>query len=126
MSLLSTRFAAACVAAGAALTLFVSAGAAEARPSGFYVSLQPGSNIRSAPNTQGSALGNTGPTVDRYYQNGVCYVRGETVTAGGYTTNVWYYGDVFDGMSSTRYSPAYVWGGNVNIGEDPSDSVGLC
>ena len=128
MSLLSTRSAAG-LAGGAALALLASAGVAVASPYGlygFYVSLQPGSNIRSMPNTHSTILGNTGPTPNRYYQNGVCYVRGETVTVGGYTTNVWYHGDVFDGMSSVQHPSAYVWGGNVNVGQDPSDSVDHC
>ncbi|MFD7303077.1 MULTISPECIES: hypothetical protein [Streptomyces] len=126
MSLLSTRVTAAGVAAGAALSLFASAGTAEARPDGFYVSLQPNSNVRSAANTQSRIAVNTGPTVDRYYMDGICYVYGQTVTAGGYTTSVWYYGNVFDGMGSAQYAGVYVWGGNVNIGADPSDSVDPC
>lgn len=126
ISLRSTRVAAAGLAAGTALTLFTSAGAAEARPDGFYVSLQPNSNVRTAATTQSTVRVNTGPTPDRYYMNGVCYVYGQTVTAGGYTTAVWYYGDVFDGMGSAQYAHVYVWGGNVNIGADPSDSVDPC
>ncbi|MFI9152557.1 hypothetical protein [Streptomyces sp. NPDC053367] len=125
MSLLSTRVAAAGIAAGAAFALFASAGAAEARPDGFYVSLQPNSNVRTAPTTQSQIRVNTGPTVDRYYIEGLCYVYGETVTAGGYTTAVWYKGHVFDSLGP-QYSNSYVWGGNVNVGADPSDSVDPC
>jgi hypothetical protein len=125
MSLLSTRVAAAGTAAGAALTLFASAGAAEARPDAFYVSLQPYSNVRTAPNTQSQVRVNTGPTVGRYEIYGICYVYGETVTADGYTTAVWYAGNIYD-REGAQYNGYYVWGGNVNVGADPAPSVDPC
>jgi hypothetical protein len=126
MSQRSTRLAAAGLAAGAALTLFASSGTAHAGASGFYVSLQAHSNVRTAPNTQNVPTVNTGPTADRYYIDGVCYSHGQRVTAGGYTTDVWYKGTVFDGATPNQYYNAWVWGGNVNVGKDPSDSVDPC
>ncbi|MFG2133550.1 hypothetical protein ACGFNV_38120 [Streptomyces sp. NPDC048751] len=127
MSPRRTRLAAAGLAAGAALSLFASTGTAQAGISGFYVSLQTNSNIRSAPNTQNAPILNTGSIKDRYYLDGVCYVHGQPVTAGGYTTDVWYYGTVFDGVDVFKtYRNVWAWGGNVNIGKDPSDSVDEC
>ncbi|MCL7427157.1 hypothetical protein [Streptomyces sp. YS415] len=125
MSLLSTRVAAVGIAAGAAFTLLASATAAEARPDAFHVSLQPNSNVRTAPNTQSQVRVNTGPTVDRFEMYGICYVYGETVTAGGYTTAVWYAGNIYDSQGG-QYNGYYVWGGNVNVGTDPADSVDPC
>ncbi|MEV7283452.1 hypothetical protein AB0O01_02585 [Streptomyces sp. NPDC093252] len=115
------------LAVGAA-ALTALAATAHAGVAGFYVSLQTHSNLRTAPNTQNTPVLNTGPTTDRYYLDGVCYVRGQRVTAGGYTTDVWYRGTVHDSVigSGGPYRDVYVWGGNVNIGQDPSDSVGVC
>ncbi|MFG3659777.1 hypothetical protein [Streptomyces sp. NPDC047706] len=72
----STRLAVAGLAAGAALVLSASAGAAHAGAAGFYVSLQTHSNVRTAPGTQNGPLLNTVHTRDRYYMDGVCYVHG--------------------------------------------------
>ncbi|MFF3334057.1 hypothetical protein ACFYWX_31650 [Streptomyces sp. NPDC002888] len=122
-----TRLAAASLAAGAALSLFAATGTAQAGASGFYVSLQTNSNVRTAPHTQNVPVVNTGSTRDRYYLDGVCYVHGQRVTAGGYTTDVWYYGTVHDGADPFKtYRNVWAWGGNVNIGQDPSDSVDVC
>ncbi|MFF8847843.1 hypothetical protein ACF08N_34895 [Streptomyces sp. NPDC015127] len=123
----STRFTAAGLAAGAALALLGGTGTAHAGASGFYVSLQTNSNVREAATSASRLLLNTGTVKDRYYMDGVCYVRGQYVTIGGYGTDVWYKGHVHDGhvVEPTRNN-VYVWGGNVNIGQDPSDSVDHC
>ncbi|MFD7436430.1 hypothetical protein [Streptomyces sp. NPDC059861] len=128
MSQRSTRLAAAGLAAGAALTLFAATGTAHAGAAGFYVSLQTNSNVRSAPGTQNVPLLNTGSTRDRYYMDGVCYVHGQPVTAGGYHTDVWYRGTVHDSVDLSKgpYRNVWAWGGNVNVGKDPADSVGVC
>ncbi|MET8825598.1 hypothetical protein ABZX40_31610 [Streptomyces sp. NPDC004610] len=117
------------VGAAAVTALAVTtSGTAHAGAAGFYVSLRTHSNVRTAPNTQNTPVLNTGPTTDRYHLDGVCYVRGQRVTAGGYTTDVWYRGTVHDSVigSGGPYRGVHVWGGNVNIGQDPSDSVGVC
>ncbi|MEU6059268.1 hypothetical protein [Streptomyces sp. NPDC047097] len=121
------RRAAAGLAAVAALSLSTATGTAHAGAAGFYVSLQTNSNIRSLPNTQNVPILNTGATRDRYYMDGVCYVHGQPVTAGGYRTDVWYRGTVHDSViGNGPYRDVWAWGGNVNIGKDPSDSVGRC
>ncbi|MFF3849070.1 hypothetical protein [Streptomyces sp. NPDC002328] len=111
--------------AAAALSVLASAGMAHA---GFYVSLQTHSNVRTAPSTGSGVVVNTGSTPNRYYMDGVCYVHGQRVTAGGYTTDVWYRGTVHDSVipSPGPYNHVWVWGGNVNVGQDPADSVDLC
>ncbi|MER7660677.1 MULTISPECIES: hypothetical protein [unclassified Streptomyces] len=122
-----TRLAAAGLAlVGAATMTGVAAGTAHAGASGFYVSLQPNSNIRTGPFVAAGVVANTGPTVDRFYMDGVCYLEGDRVTAGGYTTDIWYRGTVFDSASPATYRTAWVWGGNVNVGKDPADSVEWC
>ncbi|MFJ6995707.1 hypothetical protein [Streptomyces sp. NPDC003090] len=121
MSQRTARRALAGVAAGAALVMFGATGTAHAGASNFYVSLQTNSNVRTAPNTSSTVVLNTGWTVDRYYMEGLCYVRGQYVKIGTYGTDVWYHGHVVDGQlkEPTRHY-VYVWGGNVNIGADPS------
>ncbi|MEU9337003.1 hypothetical protein AB0D49_28190 [Streptomyces sp. NPDC048290] len=116
------------LAVGAAAVTATLTAPAHAGVRGFYVSLQTQSNVRPAPSTQNTPVLNTGPTRDRYYLDGVCYVHGQRVTAGGYTTDVWYRGTVHDSVigSGGPYRNVWVWGGNVNIGQDPSDSVGIC
>ncbi|MFJ2263669.1 hypothetical protein ACIOKD_36155 [Streptomyces sp. NPDC087844] len=119
------RPAAACVAAGAALAVLCSAGTAHA---GFYVSLQTHSNVRPAPHTNSGTVVNTGAVKDRFYLDGVCYSRGQYIKSGGYGTDVWYRGSVHDSVDLTTgpYNDVWVWGGNVDIGRDPSDSVRPC
>ncbi|WP_149180016.1 hypothetical protein [Streptomyces sp. TRM49041] len=127
MSQRSARLAAAGLAAGAALTLLGTAGTAHADASRFYVSLQTHSNVRTAATTNSRIVLNTGSVKDRYYMDGICYVRGQYVKVGTYGTDVWYRGHVVDGvdvMQPTRHN-VWVWGGNVNIGKDPS-GVGPC
>ncbi|WP_037677381.1 hypothetical protein [Streptomyces griseus] len=127
MHLRRTRLAAAGLAAGAVLSLFASTGTAQAGAAEFYVSLQPNSNVRSTPDTRNAPILNTGPTRNRYYLDGVCYVHGQPVTAGGYSTDVWYQGTVHDGeLVNGPYRNVWVWGGNVNVGVDPSPSARQC
>ncbi|GAA4933095.1 hypothetical protein ACFPM3_04290 [Streptomyces coeruleoprunus] len=128
MSQRTIRLATAGLAAGAALALFGASGTAHAGAAGFYVSLQTHSNVRAAATTNSSLILNTGSTKDRYYLDGVCYARGQYVKVGSYGTDVWYKGHVHDGVDVTQpvRHNVWVWGGNVNIGKDPSDSVGRC
>ncbi|WP_175411167.1 hypothetical protein [Streptomyces sp. TRM64462] len=124
----AVRLGTAGLAAGAALALCGSAGTAHAGAAGFYVSLQTHSNVREAATTNSKLILNTGSVKDRYYMDGLCYVHGQYVKAGSYGTDVWYKGHVVDGvdvMQPTRHN-VWVWGGNVNIGKDPSDSVDRC
>ncbi|MFJ4617021.1 hypothetical protein [Streptomyces sp. NPDC088812] len=119
------RTAAVGVAAGAALAVLCAAGTAHAH---FYVSLQTYSNVRSAPNTGGGVVVNTGSIRERFYLDGVCYTRGQYIKSGGYGTDVWYHGSVHDSVDLTvgPYNNVWVWGGNVDIGRDPADSVRPC
>lgn len=53
-----------------------------------------------------------------------CYGRGERVTAGRYTTDVWYQVNVqFAGHS---YYFVWAWGGNVNVGAAPAPGIEVC
>lgn len=127
----SARLTAAGLAVGAAFTLFGGAGASQAAPSAsqsspstvqFSPILQPNSNIRTGPGTSYRILNTSGPEG----ADGVvkCYGRGERVTVGGYTTDVWYQVNVqFPGHS---YYFVWAWGGNVNVGSDPAPGVGVC
>ncbi|MEU2118037.1 hypothetical protein ABZ567_20890 [Streptomyces sp. NPDC016459] len=121
MSQLTVRRALAGAAAGAALVMSGATGTAHAGTSNFYVSLQTNSNVRTAPTTSSTLVLNTGSTVARYYMDGLCYVRGQYVRIGTYGTDVWYHGHVVDGrMAEPTRHHVYVWGGNVNVGDDPA------
>ncbi|MGW1544687.1 SH3 domain-containing protein [Streptomyces sp. NPDC002309] len=127
----SARLTAAGLAAGTALTLFGGAGASQAAAGASQQAagtvqaspiLQPNSNIRTGPGTSYRILGTSGPEG----ATGVvkCYGRGERVTAGGYTTDVWYQVTVhFPGHT---YYFVWAWGGNVNVGADPAPGVEVC
>ncbi|MEJ8637742.1 MULTISPECIES: SH3 domain-containing protein [Streptomyces] len=127
----SARLTAAGLAAGTALALFGGAGASQAAPSISQPApstvqaspiLQPNSNIRTGPGTSYRILNTSGPEG----ATGVakCYARGERVTAGGYTTDVWYQVTVhFPGHT---YYFVWAWGGNVNVGADPAPGMEVC
>ncbi|WP_330289475.1 hypothetical protein [Streptomyces sp. NBC_00576] len=127
----NARLTAAGLAVGTAFTLFGGAGASQAAPSTSQPApstvqsssiLQPNSNIRTGPGTSYRILNTSGPEG----APGVvkCYGRGERVTAGGYTTDVWYQVNVqFTGHS---YYFVWAWGGNVNVGADPAPGVEVC
>ncbi|MFF3484021.1 hypothetical protein ACFYXC_12115 [Streptomyces sp. NPDC002701] len=118
------------LAVGTALTLFGGAGATQAASaSGVARStvqsspiLQPNSNIRTGPGTSYRILNTSGPEG----ATGVvkCYARGERVTAGDYTTDVWYQVTVH--LPGHTYHFVWAWGGNVNVGADPAPGVEVC
>ncbi|SNX58337.1 hypothetical protein SAMN06272735_2827 [Streptomyces sp. TLI_55] len=115
------------LALGAALSLLGAAGTAEAAPSGTgdvrATTVQAHSNLRDAPRTSGRLLHTTTEETEAGI---LCYSRGERVTAGGYTTDVWYYGQVVDYAAGQVFNGVYVWGGNVNVGTDPAAGIELC
>ncbi|MFJ9741459.1 SH3 domain-containing protein [Streptomyces sp. NPDC101166] len=126
----STRLTAAGLAVGTVLTLFCGAGVSQAAPGAAPSApsavrssplLQPNSNIRTGPGTSYEILYTSGP---ESFGKVLCHVRGERVTVGGYTTDVWYEVDVhFPGHS---YYGAWAWGGNVNVGADPAPGIEVC
>jgi hypothetical protein len=81
--------------------------------------VQANSNLRSGPSTRAILSGTTTAVTRAFIE---CYTRGERVTAGGYTTDVWYQG-VFGGY---ELSVLYAWGGNVNVGADPAPGIPVC
>ncbi|MEV7171635.1 hypothetical protein AB0O18_18255 [Streptomyces sp. NPDC093224] len=107
-------------------TLCGSVGTAHAGVSTTRATLQPHSNVREVEYAVGTIKVNTGPTEGRFYQDIDCWAHGQRVTAGGYTTDVWYLGIVTDSATGTRYISSWVWGGNVNVGKDPSPLVREC
>ncbi|WP_264932132.1 hypothetical protein [Streptomyces sp. A012304] len=126
----SARLTAAGIAVGTAFTLFGGAGAQAApgtsqpAPSTVQSSpiLQPNSNIRTGPGRSYRIYDTSGPEG----ASGVvkCYARGERVTAGGYTTDVWYQVTVH--LPRATYYFVWAWGGNVNVGADPAPGVEVC
>ncbi|MGW0719284.1 hypothetical protein ACWD3K_31720 [Streptomyces sp. NPDC002778] len=113
-------------AAGLALGVAVStlgiAGTAEAAPtgtSGYATTVQANSNVRSGPFTRALIYGTTSQVTPASID---CWLDGDRVTAGGYTTNVWYRGTV----QGYDRSNAWVWGGNVNVGADPAPGIPGC
>ncbi|THA76806.1 hypothetical protein [Streptomyces sp. A0592] len=107
---------------GTALSLLAAVGAAEAAPSGtsgYATTVQAKSNVRSGPflaaQIHGTTTKVTAASID-------CWLDGDTVTAGGYTTNVWYRGTV----AGYNRNNAWVWGGNVNVGADPAPGIPGC
>ncbi|MER7575765.1 hypothetical protein [Streptomyces sp. NPDC126514] len=122
----SVSTAAAGLVLGVAVPLLGTAGTAEAAPtgnSGHATTVQANSNLRDAPKTS-SRIQHTTTSVT---EAGVlCYSRGERVSAGGYTTDVWYYGDVFDYDIGQIFHGVWMWGGNVNVGADPAPGIPGC
>ncbi|MFD7436429.1 hypothetical protein [Streptomyces sp. NPDC059861] len=55
-----------------------------------------------------------------------CRYLGERVTAGGWTNAVRYRDDVAGSATGGQYEGAWVWGGNVDVGKDPSPLVNGC
>ncbi|SNX58338.1 hypothetical protein SAMN06272735_2828 [Streptomyces sp. TLI_55] len=121
----STRLAATGLALGAALSLLGTAGSAEATAQSINTTIQGGSNLREAATTNSGLVGTTTSTSKAFIR---CYTRGQYVEAGGYGTDVWYFGYV-DDYSATpphSYYDVWVWGGNVNVGADPSPQLSPC
>ncbi|WP_420081880.1 hypothetical protein ACN6AT_33005 [Streptomyces sp. JL4002] len=122
----STGLVATGLALGAALSLLGAAGtaaAAQAGTSGHATTVQAHSNLRAAPNTGSRIWGTTTKVTEAGVE---CYARGQRVTAGGYTTDVWYRGTVIDYDIGHIYSNVWMWGGNVNVGADPAPGIPLC
>ncbi|MFJ9545881.1 hypothetical protein [Streptomyces erythrochromogenes] len=118
----STRLAATGTAIGAALSLLgaaETAGAAPSGTSGRATTVQANSNVRSGPFLAARIHGTTTKVTAAHID---CWLDGDTVTAGGYTTNVWYRGTV----AGYDRSNAWVWGGNVNVGADPAPGIPGC
>jgi hypothetical protein len=138
MSKRSARLTAAGLAVGTALALFGGAGASQANPGTVQSApsasqaasrtvqsssiLQPNSNIRTGPGTSYRILNNSGQEETPGLAK--CYVRGESVTVGGYTTDVWYQVTVY--FSGHQYYGVWAWGGNVNVGSDPAPGIPVC
>ncbi|AZP17604.1 hypothetical protein ACIGMX_20485 [Streptomyces aquilus] len=112
---------------GATLSLLGAAGTAGAAPSGpgdvFATTVQANSNLRDAARTSGRLLHTT---TEESEAGILCYTRGERVTVGGYTTNVWYHGQVVDYGAGGIFNNVWVWGGNVNVGADPASGIPVC
>jgi len=111
---------------GAAVSLLGTTGTAEAAPTGstsYATTVQANSNLRDAPNTSSRIWGTTTEVTEAGIE---CYSRGQQVTAGGYTTDVWYYGTVIDYRIGHIYSNVWMWGGNVNVGADPAPGIAHC
>jgi uncharacterized protein YraI len=121
----SAKLAATGLALGAALALLGTAQGAHAAAQGVSTTVQAGSNIRTGPTTNSEVLGTT---LSESVGAIACYQRGQYVKAGGYGTDVWYYGNVFE--HGRDWAPAYlhvwVWGGNVNVGADPGHGIDPC
>ncbi|MFF3381134.1 hypothetical protein ACFYXF_50330 [Streptomyces sp. NPDC002680] len=121
----STRLAATGLALGAALSLLGTAGSAEAAAQAVNTTVQAHSNIREAATTNSRLVGTTQFESVAYIR---CYTRGQYVKVGNYGTNVWYFGNAFDDDASPAhaYLNVWMWGGNVNVGADPSPEVEPC
>lgn len=118
----SVSTAAAGLVLGVAVSLLGTAGTAEAAPSGasgYATTVQPNSNVRSGPFTVAKIYGTTTKVTEASID---CWLDGDTVTVGGYTTKVWYRGTV-QGYSGSNM---WVWGGNVNVGADPAPGIRGC
>ncbi|MEU6229539.1 hypothetical protein [Streptomyces sp. NPDC047042] len=120
---MSTRLAATGLALGAALSLGTAGSAEAASADPRAVTVQPNSNLRSAPNTSSRIWG----TTTKETEGGVeCYTRGQYVKVGNYGTDVWYYGTVIDYDIGHIYNNVWMWGGNVNVGADPAPGIAPC
>ncbi|MGW5640315.1 hypothetical protein [Streptomyces sp. NPDC003832] len=120
----STRLAATGLALGAALSVLGATGSAQATAQSVNTTVQPGSNMREAATTNSRLVGTTQFRSAAFIR---CYTHGQYAKVGNYGTDVWYYGNVTDGTSSpTVYYNVWLWGGNVNVGTDPSPEVSPC
>ncbi|MFF6784708.1 hypothetical protein [Streptomyces sp. NPDC012510] len=110
------------LALGAALSLLGTAGTAEAAPTGtdgYATTVQANSNLRGGPSTRATLAGTTTKVTRASID---CWQGGDEVTAGGYTTNVWYRGVV----GGYELMNVWIWGGNVNVGADPAPGIPGC
>ncbi len=113
------------LALGAALSLLGTAGSAEAATRSVNTTVQAGSNLREGATTNSGLIGTTKFKSKAFIK---CYTRGQYVTVGNYGTDVWYFGYVDDYAATPPHSyyNVWVWGGNVNVGADPSPDVAPC
>ncbi|MER7575764.1 hypothetical protein [Streptomyces sp. NPDC126514] len=122
-----SKLAAVGLALGAAVSLLGTVGNAEAEAAaqGVGTTIQAGSNLRAAATTNSQLAGTTVAQSKAYIK---CYMRGQYVTVGNYGTNVWYMGyvDDYTAKPPVSYYDVWVWGGNVNVGADPSPEVAPC
>jgi hypothetical protein len=108
---------------------FVSAPAARpaagVSPFNVNTTIQGASRLRTGPSTHGTRVVATTTTTDS--TSVVCYTRGERDTAGGYTTDVWYFLAIVLDPTFTAGN-VWSWGGNVNTqgGVDPDPRVSHC
>ncbi|MFD3808909.1 hypothetical protein ACFWTC_36335 [Streptomyces sp. NPDC058619] len=121
----STRLAATGLALGATVSLLGAAGSALASAQAVNTTVQARSNIREAATTNSRLVGTTQFQSTAYVR---CYKRGQYVKVGNYGTDVWYFGNVFDDDATPAhaYLNVWMWGGNVNVGADPSPEVSPC
>ncbi|MEV7995136.1 hypothetical protein AB0O67_25500 [Streptomyces sp. NPDC086077] len=118
----SVSSAAAGLALGVAVSLLGTAGTAEAAPSstsGYATTVQANSNLRSGPSTRADLYGTTTKVTRASID---CWLGGDEVTVGGYTTRVWYRGVV----GGYELMNVWIWGGNVNVGADPAPGIPSC
>ncbi|MEU6229540.1 hypothetical protein [Streptomyces sp. NPDC047042] len=117
----SVSTAAAGLVLGAVVSLLGTAGTAEAAPSSTprLTTVQANSNLRGGPSSKEVLVGTTTKLTKAAID---CWLPGEQVTAGGYTTNVWYRGVV----GGYELMNVWVWGGNVNVGADPAPGIPNC
>lgn len=120
-----SKLAAVGLALGAALSLLGTADSAEAAAQGVSTTVQAGSNLREGATTNSRLVGTTEFKSKAFIK---CYTRGQYVTVGNYGTDVWYLGYVDDYAATPPHSyyNVWVWGGNVNVGADPSPEVAPC
>jgi hypothetical protein len=111
------------LALGAAVSLLGTAGTAQAAPTGTATTVQAHSNLRDAPNTRARIWGTTTKVTEAGVE---CYTRGQYVKVGNYGTDVWYLGTVIDYDIGHIYSNVWMWGGNVNVGNDPAPGIPHC
>ncbi|GKQ37428.1 hypothetical protein [Streptomyces sp. A012304] len=129
LSLLGTAQSAPAAAQGVSTTaqaIPAAPGGAQAAPAAtadYAATVQVNSNLRAAPYTNSRIWGTT---TEESEAGIACYTRAQRVTAGGYTTDVWYFGQVIDYRAGHTYNHVWVWGGNVNVGADPAPGIPAC
>ena len=93
-------------------------------PNNVNTTIESHSRLRTAPTTNSGLVATTTATDS---VSVVCFTRGQSVTSGGYTTNVWYFLALVIDPQFTAGN-VWSWGGNVNTqgGVDPDPRVAHC